>query len=63
MEIKTKKISISDGNEEVVSLALELIDEVIALKVTGNMGVPAPVAPPTIVLLEAVKTKLAQFKV
>lgn len=59
----SQKISIGNGTEEVVSLLMEIIDEVIAMQHVGNLGVPTVIFPASQTKLTALKTRIESLKV
>lgn len=62
MELKFKGIKITNGSDELLTLLEDLIDAILQMNHTGNMGAPTTIMDPSKVPFNEIKQKLSKMK-
>lgn len=63
VEFEFKKIKLSNGSDELISLLIDLVQEIMDMQHLGNQGAPTQIHPSSMPKFIKLKTKLQQFKV
>lgn len=63
IELEFDKIKLSNGADELISLLLNLIDEIMNMQHMGNQGAPTMIHPASKAKITQLKTKFQKFKV
>lgn len=62
MELKFSGIKITNGSDELLTLIEDLIDAIVTMNHTGNLGAPTAIMPPSKMKFDQIKNKISKMK-